>query len=176
MILIVAGVAGSGKSTLGALIARRLGWTYADGDDFHPAANVAKMEAGTPLTDADRWPWLAAIGAWMDAELHAGQSAVIACSALKRSYREALLSGRDQAYLVFLWISHDADAARVLARQGHFFHEPLLASQFAVVERPEGEDRTLVVDCDGRQLEQLAGMVIEWLGPDVQAPPGAARR
>jgi gluconokinase len=177
MILVVAGVAGSGKSTIGALAARRLGWKFADGDEFHPAENIAKMEAGIPLTDADRWPWLAAIGEWMDANLRSGESAVLACSALKRSYREFLLSGRDQAYLVFLWISPDADEQRVQARKGHFFGSPLLASQFAALERPEGEDRTLVIDCDCRSAEQVLTLIIEWLGLDAHAPPppGAAR-
>jgi gluconokinase len=173
MILVVAGVAGSGKSTIGELVARRLGWTFADGDQFHPAASIAKMKAGIPLTDADRWPWLAAIGEWMDAMLRSGESAVIACSALKRSYREALLSGRDQAFLVFLWISQDADQQRVLARKGHFFRDPLVASQFATLERPDGEDRTLVIDCDGRGVDQVVTLIIEWLGLDARAAPPA---
>ena len=94
MIVVIAGVSGSGKSTVGALLAGRLGWPFADGDAFHPAANLAKMKAGIPLTDADRGPWLAAIGAWMDERLAASQSAVVACSALRRAYRDALLGGR----------------------------------------------------------------------------------
>ena len=94
MILIVAGVSGSGKTTVGAMLAGRLGWRFADADDFHPAANVEKMRAGIPLTDADRWPWLRAIDAWMDERIAAGESAVLGCSALKRSYRDVLLGGR----------------------------------------------------------------------------------
>ena len=96
MIVMVAGISGSGKTTVGALLARQLGWEFADGDTFHPAANVAKMHAGIPLTDDDRWPWLQAIGAWMDEQDAAGRSAVVACSALKRSYRQRLLAGRPE--------------------------------------------------------------------------------
>ena len=92
--MIVAGVSGSGKTTVGAMLAGRLGWRFADADDFHPAANIEKMRAGIPLTDEDRWPWLQAIAAWMDERIAAGESAVLGCSALKRSYRDLLLGGR----------------------------------------------------------------------------------
>jgi gluconokinase len=160
MILTVAGVAGSGKTTVGELIASRLNWTFADGDAFHPASNVAKMKAGQPLTDEDRWPWLAAIGAWMDTSLRNGQSAVVTCSALKRSYREALLAGRDQVVMAFLSVSWHDDEARMLARKGHFFAEPLLASQFATLEVPEDEDRVYVVSSAGRPADQVAGEII----------------
>jgi carbohydrate kinase (thermoresistant glucokinase family) len=91
MIVVVAGVSGSGKTTVGTLLAERLGWIFADGDGFHPAASVARMRAGLPLTDDDREPWLAAITAWMDQQIAAGRSAVIACSALRRAYRARLL-------------------------------------------------------------------------------------
>ena len=101
-ILIVAGVSGSGKTTMGAMLAGRLGWPFADADDFHPAANVEKMRAGIPLTDEDRWPWLRAIAAWMDERIAAGESAVLGCSALKRSYRDMLLGGRPEAQMIFL--------------------------------------------------------------------------
>ena len=137
MIVVVAGVAGSGKTTVGQLLARRLGWQFADGDNFHPAANVAKMRAGLPLTDDDRKPWLAAMEAWMDDIIASGQSAVLACSALKRKYRDDLVGQREQAVMVFLTITQAEDEARVLARKGHFFHEPLLASQFAALEPPD---------------------------------------
>src|SRR6185312_9713464 len=93
MIVMVGGVAGSGKSTVGAMVADRLGWRYADADSFHPAANIAKMRSGAPLTDADRKPWLAAITTWMDARIAAGESAVAGCSGLKRRYRDDLLDG-----------------------------------------------------------------------------------
>ncbi|HUC24007.1 MAG TPA: gluconokinase [Streptosporangiaceae bacterium] len=141
MIVVVAGVAGSGKTTVGQLLARRVGWQFADGDNFHPAANVAKMRAGLPLTDDDRKPWLTAIDAWMDDIIASGQSAVLACSALKRKYRDDLVGHREQAVMVFLTITEAQDQARLHARKGHFFHEPLLASQFAALEPPDPAER-----------------------------------
>ena len=105
MILIVAGVAGSGKTTVGALLAGRLRWRFADADTFHPEANIAKMRAGIPLTDADREPWLNAITGWMDERIAAGQSAVVTCSALKRAYRDELLAGRPAVTMVFLMVA-----------------------------------------------------------------------
>jgi gluconokinase len=164
MILIVAGVAGCGKTTVGELIAGRLNWTFADGDDFHPEQNVAKMKAGTPLTDEDRCPWLAAIGAWMDTCLRNGQSAAVACSALKRTYRQALLAGRDQVVMTFLTVSWDDDERRMIARKGHFFGEPLLASQFAALEVPESEERVHVVATAGRSADEIADVIIDELG------------
>ena len=165
MIVVVAGVAGSGKTTIGEQLARRLAWTFADGDSFHPAANVAKMRAGIPLTDADRGPWLAAIGAWMDDIIASGQSAVIACSALKRSYRESLLGGRAQAVMVFLEVSREQDEARVSQRKGHFFAEPLLASQFAALELPDpAEQRVYPVETADQAPGQLAAEIITRLG------------
>ncbi len=131
MILIVAGVSGSGKTTVGALIAGRLRWRFADADTFHPEANVAKMREGMPLTDADREPWLRAITAWMDERIAAGESAVVTCSALKRVYRDRLLSrtaGRDDG----LPPGQPGCAPRRLwTRPGHFFPEKLLNSQLA---------------------------------------------
>jgi gluconokinase len=164
MILIVAGVAGSGKTTVGELIARRLRWIFADGDDFHPPANVGKMEDGIPLTDADRQPWLIAIGEWMDKCLANGTPGVVACSALKRHYRQTLLGGRAQAVMAFLAVSWDDDQARIFARKGHFFTEPLLASQFASLELPDHEDRVHVVNSDGRPAERIADEIITLLG------------
>jgi len=164
MIVVVAGVAGSGKSTVGRQLAARLGWAFADGDTFHPEANVAKMRAGLPLTDADRKPWLAAMAAWMDDVLASGQSAVLACSALKRSYRDELLDGRPQAGLVFLDISQAACDARLAARTGHFFHEPLLASQFATLEPPEPtEKRVHVVQVGDQSPGQIVAEIIDQL-------------
>src|SRR3974390_68332 len=107
MIRIVAGVSGSGKTTVGSMLAGHLHWRFADGDDFHPAANIEKMRAGIPLTDDDRWPWLRAIAAWMDKRIAQGESAVIPCSALKRSYRDILLADRPQARLIFLSVDRE---------------------------------------------------------------------
>ena len=145
MIVIVAGVSGSGKTTVGALLAGRLGWRFADADDFHPAANVEKMRAGIPLTDDDRWPWLRAIAAWMDERIARGEYAVVACSALKRSYRDLLLGGRPEARMVFLAPDREVLARRLAARHGHFFPEQLLGTQFAALEPPEPDEHVLTL-------------------------------
>ena len=145
MIVIVTGVSGSGKSTVGALLAGRLGWRFADADDFHPAANVAKMRARIPLTDADRWPWLRAIAAWMDERITENESAVVTCSALKRAYRDLLLTGRPQARMIFLAPDREVLARRLAARHDHFFPEELLGSQFADLEPPAPDERVLTV-------------------------------
>jgi gluconokinase len=165
MILVVAGVAGSGKTTVGMQVAKRLGWIFADGDSFHSAANVAKMRAGRPLTDADRKPWFAAITSWMDRTIAAGQSAVLACSALKRSFRDALLGGRAEAVMVFLMIDRDQCEIRMHARSGHFFAEPLLASQYAALEPPDpGESRVYPVPTANQPAGQLVAEIIALLG------------
>jgi gluconokinase len=143
VIVIIAGVSGSGKTTVGALLAGRLGWPFADADDFHPAANVEKMRAGIPLTDADRWPWLRAVAAWMDEYIARGESAVVGCSALRRSYRDQLLVGRPEARMVFLATDREVLTRRLAARVGHFFPEQLLASQLAALE-PPGPDEHVV--------------------------------
>src|SRR3984957_8568732 len=134
MIVVVAGVSGSGKSTVGSLLAGRLGWPFTDADALHPAANIAKMRAGHPLTDADRRPWLATVGACMDRYAAAGESAVLACSALKRSYRDELLAGRRAGRNVVLCASREMLEARLRARHGHFFPAALLVSQLAAVQ------------------------------------------
>ena len=141
--IVVMGVSGSGKSTVGAALAQRLRVPFADADDFHPAANVEKMRAGIPLTDADRWPWLRAVAAWMDEHIARGESAVVGCSALRRSYRDQLLVGRPEARMVFLATDREVLTRRLAARVGHFFPEQLLASQLAAVE-PPGPDENVI--------------------------------
>jgi carbohydrate kinase (thermoresistant glucokinase family) len=163
MIVIMAGVSGSGKSTIGALLAAQLGWTFEDGDALHPVANVAKMTAGVPLTDADRWPWLAALGEWMDRQIAAGRSAVVACSALKRSYRDRLTHGRPGVRVVILEVDKAVLAARLTARHGHFFPARLLASQLAELEPPGPDETALVVPEDGPPAE-VAAEIIRRLG------------
>jgi len=116
MTVIVAGVSGSGKSTVGELLAERLDWQFIDGDSLHPAANIAKMARGEPLTDADRAPWLRRIGERIDAEEEAGRHSVVACSALKRRYRTELLRGRPDAWMAFLMIDYEAACERLAAR------------------------------------------------------------
>jgi gluconokinase len=146
--LVVMGVSGSGKSTIADRLAARLGWRYEDGDRFHPPANVAKMSAGHPLTDEDRWPWLQAIADEIDRLSEAGQRAVIACSALKRSYRDILVHGRDDVRIVFLNGTQDLIAKRLAARKGHFMPPGLLASQFKTLEPPQPGERPITVSID----------------------------
>ncbi len=174
MIVLVGGVAGCGKTTVGVVLSGRLRWPFADADAFHPAANIAKMRSGVPLTDADREPWLAAITAWMDERTAAGESAVAGCSALKRSYRDRLLSGRPATWMAFLEISRELAHARLAARHGHFFAAALLDSQFAELEPPGGEQRLLVLDA-ACPPDQLAGDIIARLGL-VAAPATGQQR
>ena len=145
-IAVVMGVSGSGKTTIACAIANREGWILLEGDRFHPAANIAKMEAGTPLTDDDRWPWLRAIAARQDQLRAAGQSAVIACSALKRAYRDILIGGRADTVLIYLRGSKPLIADRVKARQDHFMPPALLDSQFADLQEPTTDEQPIVVD------------------------------
>jgi gluconokinase len=161
-ILIVMGVSGAGKTTIGELVAKQLGWSFVDGDDLHPQANVDKMRSGVPLTDADRAPWLAAIGAWIDARDAAGEPGVVACSALKRAYRDGLLAGRPQVRLVYLRGSQSEIADRLARRSGHFWPASLLASQFADLEEPAADEDAIVVDI-GQTPEAVAKAVVERL-------------
>lgn len=164
--LVVMGVSGSGKSTIAEQLAARLGWRYVDGDLFHPPANVAKMSAGHPLTDEDRWPWLRAIAAEIDRLSVAGIRAVVACSALKRAYRDILVRGRDDIRIVFLDGTKDLIAKRLAARKGHFMPPGLLDSQFKTLEPPLPDERPITVSIDAsvdgivndivRQLELVA--------------------
>jgi gluconokinase len=155
MIVIVAGVSGSGKSTVGELLARSLGWPFTDGDSLHPAANVAKMRAGVPLTDEDRQPWLEAVAALLDRRLAAGEPGVVTCSALRRSYRDLLLDGRPAVRIVFLDAPPDLLASRLTTRHGHFFSADLLDSQLAILENPQPAERIVVVAAVGT-AEQTA--------------------
>lgn len=139
------GVAGSGKTTVATRLAERLGWRLLEGDTLHPPANVAKMAAGTPLTDADRWPWLAAIAGVIDAWREAGGCGVVACSALRRAYRRVLIGDRADVRLVFLRGSRALIGARLTARRGHFMPAALLDSQFATLEEPGADERPITV-------------------------------
>jgi gluconokinase len=162
-VLVVMGVAGSGKTTIGRLLADRLGWAYTEGDDLHPAANVAKMAAGEPLTDTDRAPWLARVRAWVDDRIADGEPGVITCSALKRSYRDVL---RDP-HVVFVHLTGQRDllATRLAARRGHFMPLSLLDSQLADLEPPGQDEQALSVDI-GAAPEQQVAEIVHGLGLD----------
>lgn len=142
------GVSGSGKSTIAAELARTLSWTFEDGDRFHPPANVAKMSAGHPLTDEDRWPWLRAIADEIERVHRAGGHVVIACSALKRAYRDVLVRGRRDVRIVFLDGKESLIAERLARRKGHFMPANLLHSQFKTLEPPQADENPITVSID----------------------------
>lgn len=145
LVLVVMGVSGSGKTTVGALLAGRLGWNFAEADDFHPAANIAKMRSGIPLDDSDRLPWLQAIAAQIDRWRAEGRSGVVTCSALKRRYRDIIIGDRPEVRIVYLKGDRELIAHRLTARHGHFMPATLLDSQFADLEEPGPAERPIVV-------------------------------
>lgn len=146
--LIVMGVSGSGKSTVAEALGERLGWRFEDGDNFHLASNVDKMRAGYPLTDEDRWPWLNAIADEIARVCGRGEHIIIACSALKHTYRDVLLRGRDDVRFVFLKGTKELIAERLTRRKGHFMPPGLLTSQFSTLEPPEADEHVITVSID----------------------------
>jgi gluconokinase len=160
--LIVMGVSGSGKSTIAASLAERLNWVYEDGDRFHPASNVAKMSAGQPLTDEDRWPWLQAIADEIDRVCESGGHVVIACSALKRAYRDVLVHGRDDVRIVYLKGAQLLIADRLARRKGHFMPPGLLDSQFQTLEPPAAGENPITVSIDA-QVETIVEDIVRQL-------------
>jgi gluconokinase len=145
-ILLLMGVSGCGKTTTAQRLAKRLNWAFRDGDSFHSPANVEKMQAGAPLTDDDRWPWLDAIGAWIDDLRRSDMRGIVTCSALKRSYRMRLLHNRPDMQLVYLKGSQALIADRISRRRNHFMPPALLLSQFATLEEPRGAERPIIVN------------------------------
>jgi gluconokinase len=149
-LIVVMGVSGSGKTTVARGIADAMGWEFAEGDDFHSAANVAKMAAGHPLTDEDRWPWLRSIGAWLTEHEKAGRNAVVTCSALRRVYRDLLRDGRPDVRFCHV----EADAAlikdRIERRTGHYMPPSLLPSQLATLEPLQPDEPGVVVSAEGK--------------------------
>ncbi|GII77998.1 gluconokinase [Sphaerisporangium rufum] len=143
-LLVVMGVSGSGKSTVGTALAKRLGVPYADADDFHSPANVAKMSAGVPLVDDDRWPWLRSIGAWLAD--HSTGGGVVSCSALRRAYRDVLREAAPQVGFVHLHGPQEVVRERVTGRAGHFMPASLLASQYETLEPLGGDEHGVVLD------------------------------
>jgi gluconokinase len=170
-VAVVMGVSGSGKSTVGTLLAGRPGWPFAD-DGFHPPANIEKMHAGIPLTDRDRWPWLRAIAAWIDERRAAGEHGAVACSALRRAYRDVLRGGRPDVRLVYLEGDIALISRREAARHGHFMPTGLVESQFDTLEEPGADERPITVSVELRPQEIVESM-LRALGPLV-APRGAA--
>ena len=169
--IIVMGVSGSGKSTIGALLAERLGWPFADADGFHPAGNVAKMAAGTPLTDEDCWPWLDAIAAHIGAARQAGRPVVVACSALRRAYRDRLRAGHGDLIFLHLSGAPEVIAARQAARQGHFMPPSLMASQFATLE-DTGDEADAVAVSVAAEPQAVVDAAMAALSPfDLRAGP-----
>ena len=158
-IVVVMGVSGSGKTTIAAGVARQQGWLLLEGDTFHPPANIAKMKAGIPLTDEDRWPWLRAIAARQDELRAAGQSAVVACSALRRAYRDILIGGQGDTLLMYMRGSKEMIAGRMRARQGHFMPPALRDSQFSTLEEPGADEHPIVVDISGPTEATIADAV-----------------
>jgi gluconokinase len=165
--IVVMGVAGSGKTTIGEGLAEQLGWTYEDGDKFHPKSNVEKMSAGHPLTDEDRWPWLQAIAGEIDRVCKLGGNVVIACSALKRAYRDVLVHGRADVRIVYLDGTHDLIASRLAARKGHFMPPTLLESQFKTLEPPSDNENPVTVSID-TSVEAIVNDIVRKLklGPN----------
>ena len=161
--LIVMGVSGSGKSTIAARLAERLSWPFEDGDRFHPASNVAKMSAGQPLTDEDRRPWLQAIADEVDRVCRAGGHVVIACSALKRAYRDMLVHGRGDVRIVFLDGTQRLIADRLARRKGHFMPPGLLDSQFATLEPPAADENPVTVSIDA-SVDAIVEDIVRQLG------------
>ncbi len=160
MIIILMGVSGSGKTTIGQRLAQALSWPFYDGDQFHPPANIAKMQQGIPLTDEDRWPWLHELRARIETWIQQNVSAVLACSALKQAYREYLINDEVGVRLVYLKGDFDFIHERLAQRRGHFMPPGLLASQFAALEEPE---QGVVVDIV-HPPETIVALIREHLG------------
>jgi gluconokinase len=165
------GVSGCGKSTVASRLAERLQWEFAEADAFHSAANVRKMQSGIPLTDADRWPWLDAIAAWIDGRRREGRHCIVACSALKRVYRERLAHGHDDVRFVYLQGSYKTIAGRMAGRTGHYMPTSLLKSQFDTLEEPAADERATVLPIE-RAPDDLVDAIIAPFGlsPGTQRP------
>jgi gluconokinase len=156
-VLVIMGVAGTGKSTVAGLLAGQLGWDLAEGDDLHPEANVAKMSSGVPLTDEDRWPWLDRISVWIHGQIEAGRPGVITCSALKRVYRDRMR----EPGVAFVHLDGSAEqiGARLSKRLDHFMPPSMLESQLATLEPLESDEAGLVVPLGKTSVEEVADII-----------------
>lgn len=161
-ILVIMGVSGSGKSTIGEELAARLGWPFEEGDSLHPEANIAKMHAGIPLTDADRQPWLERVAAWIDTQRAKRQPGIISCSALKRSYRRIIIGDRPEVRLIYLRGGRDLIAEHLAGRHGHFMPASLLQSQIDTLEAPDPDEDPLTIDV-GPPAAEVAEEIIRQL-------------
>ena len=161
-VLVLMGVSGCGKSTVARRLGDRLGWDVGEGDDLHPAANVAKMASGQPLTDEDRWPWLDLVAGWIRSHVDTGRPGIITCSALKRSYRD-VLRGEGVVFVLLDGTREDL-ARRVRARPGHFMPVALLDSQLATLERPGPDEAAVAVDI-GAPVDTLVDRIVDDLVP-----------
>ena len=163
LVIVLMGVAGCGKSTIGAALSAALGWPFRDADSFHPEANIAKMSRGLPLDDDDRGPWLAAIAGWIDERLEAHAPGIVSCSALKRDYRRRITGARSGVCLVHLAGDIGLIGRRLRARTHHFMPASLLESQFATLEEPDAEERATVVPV-AASPDGVVAAILEQLG------------
>jgi carbohydrate kinase (thermoresistant glucokinase family) len=162
-VIVLMGVSSSGKSTAGLLLSEMLGWPFRDADSFHPPANIEKMSRGVPLEDADRWPWLDAIGRWIDEQLGKGQCGIVSCSALKRVYRRRLIGDRQDVHLVYLKGDMELIGERMKERRDHFMPVSLLKNQFDLLEEPQPDEHALVVPVD-MPPRRVADTIVAGLG------------
>ena len=162
-VIVVMGVSGCGKSTIGSLLAARLQWAFEDADWLHPSANVDKMRNGVPLTDEDRWPWLRAVAAWIDDTRNASRHGVVACSALKIRYRNILIGQRRDVRLVYLKGDEALIARRIAARHEHFMPTSLLRSQFDALEEPDTDENPITVLVD-RPPHDIVARIVSAIG------------
>jgi carbohydrate kinase (thermoresistant glucokinase family) len=160
MVLVLMGVSGSGKTTVGEIVASRLGWPFEEGDQLHSKSEVEKMESGHPLTDEDRAPWLERVAAWAGGQIDSGQNGVITCSALKRPYRDLINRRGRGVVFVLLSGSKELIAARVGTRHGHFMPASLLDSQFSDLEAPQADEPVITVDI-GPTPDAIAQQIID---------------
>jgi ribose 5-phosphate isomerase A len=172
-ILVIMGVSGSGKSTIAEELSARLGWPFEEGDSLHPEANIAKMHAGIPLTDADRLPWLERVAGWIDAQRSGKRPGIITCSALKRTYRQIVIGDRPEVRLVYLRGGRDLIAEHLAGRHGHFMPPALLRSQIDTLEEPDPSEDPLTVDV-GASAAQIADEIIRLLGSSATISQGVA--
>jgi gluconokinase len=166
-IAVVMGVAGAGKTAVGERLADRLDWKFIEGDRLHPPENVAKMQSGQPLSDADRTPWLVAIARAIDDWRASGACGIVTCSALKRDYRRRIIGSRPNVRLVYLDGSRELIAKRLAARRGHFMPASLLDSQFAALEPPGPDENPITVAID-QPVDRIVGQIVAVLRPEAE--------